>query len=147
MPFSPEMRASDEDRDRAAASLREHCAQGRLTVDELDERLTAVFAARTHGDLRQVTADLPEEDLHQRPIPAWQHARPAQQAHHDLHRPGMRANWAAYASVNLVCFTIWLLTVVGSGSWVYPWWIWVAGPWGALTLAGQIFGPHRDDRR
>lgn len=147
MPFSPEMRASDEDRDRAAASLREHCAQGRLTVDELDERLSAVFAAKTQGDLRQVTADLPEEDLHQRPIPAWQHASPAPQARRDLHRPGARAIWATYASVNFVLVTIWLLTVVSSGHLLYPWWIWVAGPWGALTLANQIFGSHRDDGR
>ena len=39
MPANPQMRASDDDRDRAAALLREHHAAGRLTVEEFHERL------------------------------------------------------------------------------------------------------------
>ncbi len=45
----PELRISDTDRDRAAEVLREAHAQGRITVDELDERLTSVYAAKTRG--------------------------------------------------------------------------------------------------
>ncbi|HEY1666723.1 MAG TPA: DUF1707 domain-containing protein, partial [Trebonia sp.] len=41
------MRVSDAEREAAAAELREHFASGRLTQDEMDERLTAVFAAKT----------------------------------------------------------------------------------------------------
>ena len=54
-----DLRVSDADRDAVAAALREHFAQGRLTLDELDQRLGAAFAARTRGDLAPVTADLP----------------------------------------------------------------------------------------
>jgi Domain of unknown function (DUF1707) len=54
------MRASDADRDRATARLREHFAEGRLTQAELDERISAALSAKTLGDLRRVTADLPE---------------------------------------------------------------------------------------
>ena len=53
------IRISDTDRDRAASRLREHYAEGRLTAEELDERITATLNARTAGDLRKVMADLP----------------------------------------------------------------------------------------
>jgi DUF1707 SHOCT-like domain/Cell wall-active antibiotics response LiaF, C-terminal len=54
-----ERRASDADRERVAEILREAAAQGRLHLDELDERLAVVYAARTYADLEPVTADLP----------------------------------------------------------------------------------------
>jgi len=59
-------RASDADRDRAAALLRDHFAAGRLTPGELDERLTATLNAQTLGELRRALADLPapESGLH-----------------------------------------------------------------------------------
>jgi Domain of unknown function (DUF1707) len=56
-------RASDADRDRATALLRDHFAAGRLTAQELDERLAAALNAKTAGDLRRVLADLPEPAL------------------------------------------------------------------------------------
>src|SRR6201990_71178 len=55
----PDLRISDIDRDRAAEVLREAHAQGRITVDELDERLTSVYNAKTFADLLPVTRDLP----------------------------------------------------------------------------------------
>src|SRR3954464_8034718 len=57
---NPHLRASDADRERVAAALREHCAVGRLTMAELDERLGQAYAARTFGELAGVTRDLPE---------------------------------------------------------------------------------------
>jgi hypothetical protein len=53
------LRISDTDRDRAAEVLREAHAQGRITVDELDERLTSVYSAKTFADLVPATHDLP----------------------------------------------------------------------------------------
>jgi len=55
---SPELRASDADRDRAVGQLREHSLAGRLTVEELDERSAAAFAAKTVGELDALLADL-----------------------------------------------------------------------------------------
>ena len=55
----PELRISDTDRDRTAEVLREAHAHGRITVDELDERLTSVYAAKTYADLVPITRDLP----------------------------------------------------------------------------------------
>jgi hypothetical protein len=54
------LRASDADRDRAAALLRDNFAAGRLTPAELDDRLSAALRAATSGDLRRALAGLPE---------------------------------------------------------------------------------------
>jgi hypothetical protein len=53
------MRASDADRERVAQILHTAMGEGRITMEELEERLTTVYAAKTLGDLRPVTADLP----------------------------------------------------------------------------------------
>lgn len=54
------IRISDADRERVTARLREHYAEGRLTADELDERVSATLTAKTFADLRPIMADLPE---------------------------------------------------------------------------------------
>jgi hypothetical protein len=54
-----EMRVGDAEREAAATELREHFASGRLNSEELDQRLTAAFAARTRGDLDALFSDLP----------------------------------------------------------------------------------------
>ena len=59
MNINDRMRISDSDRDRVAAQLRDYYAEGRLTSEELDERVTAALSAKTAGDLRRIMADLP----------------------------------------------------------------------------------------
>ena len=53
------IRVSDADREQAAEVLRQAAGDGRITFDELDQRLEAAYGARTYGDLTEVTADLP----------------------------------------------------------------------------------------
>jgi hypothetical protein len=55
----PDLRISDADREAAAAHLREHYAQGRLTLEEFHHRLDAVFEAATQSQLAALTRDLP----------------------------------------------------------------------------------------
>jgi hypothetical protein len=57
------IRVSDADRERVTARLRDHYAEGRLSAEEMEERITAALNAKTVGDLRQVMADLPEPEL------------------------------------------------------------------------------------
>ena len=57
--FDPDMRAGDADREHLVEQLREHHAAGRLTLDEFDERMTKAYAAKTYGELRTLTRDLP----------------------------------------------------------------------------------------
>lgn len=52
-------RIGDAERDQAAEFLREHHAQGRLDVNEFDERLTAALRAKTQADLDSLFYDLP----------------------------------------------------------------------------------------
>ena len=59
----PGIRISDADRERAAARLNEAMSEGRITLAELEERLTAVYAARYEADLRPPLADLPGSDV------------------------------------------------------------------------------------
>jgi len=59
MAIASGMRIGDADREATAASLREHFALGRLTLDEFNERLNATFAAKTDLDLNRITSDLP----------------------------------------------------------------------------------------
>ena len=54
-----ELRASYEDRDRVVELLRVSAGDGRLTADELDERLELAMTARTYGELAKLVADLP----------------------------------------------------------------------------------------
>jgi hypothetical protein len=53
------VRASDDDRERAIASLREHLVAGRLTLEEFTERMTAVLAATTSSELEPTLRELP----------------------------------------------------------------------------------------
>lgn len=57
------IRVSDADREHVAERLREHFAEGRLTSEELDERIAATLSAKTNADLRAVMTDLPEPEL------------------------------------------------------------------------------------
>jgi hypothetical protein len=54
-----EVRASDSDRDRTAEVLRDAAGEGRLSMEELDERLDAVYAAKTYAELEPIVHDLP----------------------------------------------------------------------------------------
>ena len=53
------LRASDDDRERTAETLRRAAGEGRLSVEELEERLQGVLAARTQAELEPLVADLP----------------------------------------------------------------------------------------
>lgn len=54
------VRVGDADREAVAAQLREHYADGRLTLEELNERIDQTFAAKTKADLNTVMRDLPQ---------------------------------------------------------------------------------------
>jgi Domain of unknown function (DUF1707)/Cell wall-active antibiotics response 4TMS YvqF len=56
---SPELRVSDAEREHVALRLREAGGEGRLTLEELSERVELAYAARTVADLEALTTDLP----------------------------------------------------------------------------------------
>ncbi|MEU4578244.1 DUF1707 domain-containing protein [Nonomuraea sp. ATR24] len=129
------MRASDVDRDRVAAVLREHTAQGRITMEEFNERLEQLYQSKTYGDLAKLTADLPDVDLRNRPAKVT----PEPLAKRRMH-PGMVAAWSAWAGASAVNWVIWLIISITAGDFIYPWPLWVMGPWGAILLVSTVFG-------
>lgn len=151
MAHNPSMRASDVEREHAAAALREHYAQGRLTRDEFDERLEAAYTAKTVGELERLTADLPAEDLHELPVPAYQQgSQPArrQEALVDLPGGPWPWLWGSWAAVSALGCALWLLLIVlpapfAGFPWEYPWWLWVSGPWGVIQLMLHVQARRR----
>jgi Domain of unknown function (DUF1707) len=76
VPADPRhLRVADTDRDRAAELLRQAAAEGRITFDELDERISLAYAARTFADLDALTSDLPGPGV-SAPAPAGPRYRP-----------------------------------------------------------------------
>jgi hypothetical protein len=71
------IRASDKERESVVDVLRDAYTDGRLTLEEFEERTSTAYASRTWADLGELTADLPAQpvlgaDLQQRPVPAAQ---------------------------------------------------------------------------
>jgi hypothetical protein len=121
-------RAADNDRAAVAEVLSRAHAEGRLTLAEFDERTRAAYQARTYAELGRLTADLPRDALHAPPPPPGRS------------RTGTAAKvvsgaWFAASAVN---FLIWGIISLSLGEALYPWWIWVAGPWGLVLLAGHL---------
>lgn len=59
IPDPQQLRISDQERHKVAEILREAAGEGRIDLDELDQRLDATYAARTYADLVPITSDLP----------------------------------------------------------------------------------------
>jgi hypothetical protein len=127
------LRVGDAERSAVAARLSEAHAEGRLTLAEFDERVRDAWAARTAAELAPLTSDLPAAAPAAAPAPRDRRGD-----------AGLRAAVAVWAAVSLLNLAIWLAVSVGTGAAVYPWGVWVAGPWGMMlavrALAGRAGG-------
>jgi hypothetical protein len=65
------LRAADADRERIAERLRKSNAEGRLDMDEFQQRLERCYAAKTLGELRELVRDLPRQEPDERRSPGW----------------------------------------------------------------------------
>ena len=147
MASDAKTRASDADRDRTAAALREHLAAGRLTIEEFDERLDQAYAAKTLGELDGLMADLPGSGPGQLPDapadrpatgPPLTRRRPPGpvEAGPGRFSPAWRAAGGSWLAATLFLFVIWLASGASGG----PWFLWVALALGAALLARWITG-------
>jgi hypothetical protein len=124
-PLRPEdIRASDVDRKAAQERLHWAHAEGLISLEEFDSRVGAAWNAKTRGELAEVSADLP--------MPA----RPRSPAYGPFAEgpagTTMRVLSTIWLTLSMVNLMIWGLVVLTTGSWVHPWWVWVAIPPGAV---------------
>lgn len=118
MATGPDLRIADADREVAAACLREHYAQGRLTLGEFNQRLDAVFAATTQRQLSALTRDLPPAAAPSAPLPVTGTAGGRERARRE-HQSGWRAR-LGMIPVIIAVLTAWLL-VFDLHLWMFPW--------------------------
>jgi hypothetical protein len=127
------LRAADTDRATVAEVLGTALREGRLTVEEYDERLAATYAARTHADLAVLTTDLPAAA----PGPTTEDA--GRTAYGSCGGDGdLRGAWRAWIIVAMIVSAVYLASSLGTADWHYPWPVWVVGPWGAVLLARTV---------
>jgi len=104
--IGPDVRIGDADREAVAARLREHYAQGRLTLEEFNQRLDATFAATTRSQLSALTRDLPAATP-SAPLPVTAAGARRERAGWE-HRPGSRAR-LGFIPMIIAAVVAWLL--------------------------------------
>jgi hypothetical protein len=121
---SPDLLVSDGDRARVGNELRVHYEAGRLTLDEFQERLDELHAARTESQLGRVLRQLPAK----RPSVNPRDTR-------------WRSLAVQYAIVNLIAVLVWLFSGANGDFW--PKWVFVAT---LLMFVRRAFGHRRHPR-
>jgi len=140
----PALRASDAERERTATLLRDHAGAGRLTPEELDERLDAAYAARTVAELEMLLRDLPAHGAMGAPQP------PARSPHREIARRRVAQAVGQAVLVTLAAVAIWLATGANGSFW--PKWVVLVmairvafRTWGELGPAGRAERRHQRD--
>ncbi len=114
------IRASDQDREHVVELLRTHYSEGRLTLEEFDERVAAAYAGKTWGDLLDLTSDLPVQvrlgadqaptaNPSQAGVPDGRGPSPGEPS------PGLRA-WPGFALAPLVPLAL-AVVLISSTAW------------------------------
>lgn len=131
------VRASDAERERTATLLREHTAAGRLSPEELSERLDGAYAARTVGELEALVADLPAVA-----DPAHALTRPARSPARERARRRVLHVAGQAAIVSAICVVIWLATGMAGSFW--PTWVVLGMGIRLAFVAWNELGPAAD---
>jgi hypothetical protein len=126
------LRVGDADRKAVVAELQKHYVEGRLTSEELGERVTHALAARTFGDLRELLSDLPalEDSLAQRDPAAPYADQPHRWHGYELGSP---FGLVMLAIGLIVILSIVLLATTGA-RFFFPWPLLI---WGFFFIGGR----------
>jgi DUF1707 SHOCT-like domain len=143
MEDRPDMRASDADRQQVVERLRGALDEGRLKMDEYLERMGLAYEAVTYGDLVPLYRDLPEAGPVAKPEAAAPPApAPGPPPKAEVVRRGgfaglptpLKVLWTIWGTVVSINVVVWVLVSATTAHLIYPWPLWVAGPWGVVLL-------------
>ena len=127
------IRASDEDRERLIAELNDHTVAGRLSTEDLEQRLQAAYAARTTGELDALRRDLPITARQA----ALEHA--ARRAH--LTRRMIQESGGSLG-LFAVCLVVWLTS--GANGQFWPGWVGLVFLLTVVRNGWALYGPAPD---
>jgi hypothetical protein len=136
-PADDRMRASDAERRAIVDALSRHTSEGRLQLDEFEDRSSRAFAAVTRGDLRGLLADLPALPGMDHPAAVWAGpVAPAVAVRTFGVRPPRRVGhqWQPFFYVSILLTAIWLMS---GGGYFWPMWAIVPLGIGALFHCGK----------
>jgi hypothetical protein len=128
-----ELRVADADREQLVDELREHALVGRLTSEELEERIGGAYRATTRADLDALRADLPVSSTS---VALALRKRKAQL------RRRLTQEAGGAAGVSALCLAIWLASGPSGSFW--PGWVIAATMLPVIRDAWRLFGPASD---
>jgi hypothetical protein len=128
-----QLRVADEDRDRLVEELREHTGAGRLTAEELEERIGAAYQATTRADLDALRADLP---ISSRSVALELRKRKGRLRRRLVQETG------GGLGVSALCVGVWLASGPSSGFW--PGWVIGLALLPVVRDSWRLFGPASD---
>ncbi|MBL7257044.1 DUF1707 domain-containing protein [Actinoplanes sp. LDG1-01] len=137
------MRAADEDRHKVADQLRLALEEGRLDLNEYDERVKDAYAARTYADLDRLLTDLPNAAP---VVPATPQQSPVLVAEKAT-APWLGHVWVPWAKAAVFFTLIWAVGALGSGEAIFYWPVWVLGPWGVVLVLRTVAGLAQGEPR
>jgi hypothetical protein len=141
----PHLLAADADRAAVVTRLDASLTDGRLTLAEYEDRSARAHAARTYGELAELTADLPRPAS---PQPQTQPSTVTRAVYagawHGAWDRDLRTAWTGWATTAVIVIGIWLVSMLATGDLQYPWPVWVVGPWG-VVLAARTLGERRSN--
>jgi Domain of unknown function (DUF1707) len=131
MATGPDLRIGDADREAAAESLREHYAQGRLTLEEFNQRLDAALKATTQSQLNLLMRDLPRAARPSAPLPVTGAGR--ERAREDY-------QWGCGAHGHRARLGMFPVIIAAFVAWLVLFDLHLAFPWpGKLALVVAVF--------
>jgi hypothetical protein len=132
-PNAPGLRASDDDREQLIAELNEHAVAGRLSTEELEQRVQSAYGARTTGELDALRRDLPVT------------SRQAAMIHAERRRQLSRRliqETGGSLSAFVACTVIWLAS--GAHGQFWPVWVLVVVVVTIVRSGWALYGPAPD---
>jgi hypothetical protein len=143
---SDDLKPSDAEREAIVRDLTKHCGDGRLTLEELEERVAEVYAAVTRAELDHSMRELPRAPAvippSKPPIRTTPSAAPVRQSVKKGAEVALRVHFAVYLSVISFLVLIYVLTSFGGHFWP----VWPAAGWGlALAIQAGVTKAVSDD--